>query len=284
MRTFAVSVFQRSLAVPLVLLAASALARPLAAQAHGHEHEHGHAGGLHFVHPLIAESVSPDTKVRLDYLFQNPGSESEMELEGEYAFHPSFSVEAGVHFNPAAAELGETHLLFKFANYAFAERGVLLGYGLSLGLPTGSGHGHGAEDHAHEDGHGHEHGHAEGDIYEIAPFLNAGVMLGELELVGWTFFSIPTNQERQTDVETSLSYNLSALYHVSPRLQAVLELDGEGGLSGAALERDVARLTPGVKIQPLAGSGFTIGLGATVPLTEDRDFDTRAVLSLFYHF
>jgi hypothetical protein len=282
--TFAIAIIRSTLAASLVLLAASALARPLAAQAHGHEHEHGHAGRLHFVHPLIAESVSPDTKVRLDYLFRDPGSEGELELEGEYAFHPSFSIEAGVHYDPAAAELGETHLLFKFANYAFAERGVLLGYGLSLGLPTGGGHGHAAEEHGHEAGHDHEHGHAEGDIYEIAPFLNAGVMLGKLELVGWTLFRIPTNQELQENVETNLGYNLSALYHVNPRLQALLELDGAAGLSGAAAERRVANLTPGVKVQPLARSNLSVGLGIGVPLTQDREFDTRALISAFYHF
>ncbi len=35
--------------------------------------EADHHEGLHFSHPLIAESVSPDTKVRLDYAFADLG-------------------------------------------------------------------------------------------------------------------------------------------------------------------------------------------------------------------
>ncbi|MBW3629350.1 MAG: hypothetical protein KY464_08645, partial [Gemmatimonadetes bacterium] len=180
----------RSIA-PLFLLAACTLARELAAQEHGADHTHEDDGVLHFVHPLVSESVSPDTKVRLDYILRDPGSETELELEAEYAFRRTFSIEAGVHLDPAAAELGDTHLLFKFANYALARRGVLLGYGLSVGLPTGGGHDH-AEEHTAVERH--EDGDAEGGVYEFEPFVNAGVMLGELELVAWTLVSIPSDR------------------------------------------------------------------------------------------
>jgi hypothetical protein len=271
------------IAVMLMIAMVALPSLAVAQESHSHEGSHSHEEGLHFVHPLFAESVSPDTKVRLDYLFQDPGSESEAELEGEYAFHRSFSVEAGVHLEPSTAQLGETHLLFKFANYAFEDRGVLLGYGISFGLPTGSGHAHAAEgDRRHEEGE--EHAHAEEDIYEIEPFLNAGVMMGNLELVGWTLFGIPTNQALQENVETRLSYSVSALYHVTPRIQTLLELDGAGGLSGAATERRVTNLAPGIKVRPLAGSNLSVGLGVSVPLSEDREFDTRLLLSTFYHF
>ena len=54
------------------------------------EHDHG----LHFSHPLVAESPSPDTKIRFDYVFQSiAGEEDEggadrqsFVLEAEYAF------------------------------------------------------------------------------------------------------------------------------------------------------------------------------------------------------
>ena len=47
---------------------------------------------LHFSHPLVAESVSPDTKLRFDYLFRDEegaGNRHTARVEGEYAFSPS---------------------------------------------------------------------------------------------------------------------------------------------------------------------------------------------------
>ncbi|MFW6039965.1 MAG: hypothetical protein ACOC9N_02695 [Gemmatimonadota bacterium] len=285
MNTFEIVIVRRSLAAAAVaaLFAALVAAGPLAAQQHEHAEggDHTHAGEPHFVHPLVAESVSPDTKMRLDYGYLDPGAESELELEGEYAFHPSVSVELGVHYDPGAAALGDTHLLLKLVNYAFAERGVLLGSGLSLNLPTGDDGGHA---HGGDPAGGDEVGHTHAGLYEFAPFLNAGVMIGDLELVGWTRFRIPTNQSHQEDVETSVGYNISALYHLGTRVQALLELDGSGGLSGPATARGTSHLTPGVKVRPFTASSLAIGLGVGIPLTDDRDFDTRTLVSAFYHF
>ena len=63
--------------------------------------EADHHQGLHFSHPLIAESVSPDTKVRIDYDFADLGPDASahtLGLELEYAFHRAFSIEAGIPF------------------------------------------------------------------------------------------------------------------------------------------------------------------------------------------
>ena len=113
------------------------------------EHAEGdHHEGLHFSHPLIAESVSPDTKVRIDYDFADLGQDASthtLGLELEYAFHRAFSIEAGVPFRgldlgdeSGTSRLGNAEVALKFANYAFEHRGLLFGYGVEFGLPTGS--------------------------------------------------------------------------------------------------------------------------------------------------
>lgn len=94
-------------------------ASPIRAQEHNHS---SHSEHLHFVHPLVTESISPDTKVRLDYTYRSSNASYELELEGEYAFTHFLSFEGGVHFNPSDQTLGETHFLFKFANFELAER------------------------------------------------------------------------------------------------------------------------------------------------------------------
>lgn len=267
----------RPFIVLVVILAASFPAR---AQEHAHDNGHSQSDRLHFTHPLVTESVSPDTKVRLDYVFTTPGSAYELEFEGEYAFHPAFSIEAGVHYDLSQGGLGDTHVLFKFANYAFAERGVLLGYGVVFGLPTG--------DHDDAGGarghHGHAHAAGDSDIYEIEPFLNAGIRRGALEISGWARFAIPTNQETQSEVETNFRYDLSALYHVGPRLDVLTELNGAWGLSGHASGDATASVVPGVRLRPFTGVNFVGAIGMALPLTYQESFDSRVILSLFYHF
>lgn len=48
--------------------------------------------------------------------------------------------------------------------------------------------------------------------------------------------------------------------------------------------RTVLNLTPGLKVRPIPGRELLLGIGVGVPLSQDQDFDTRAVLSAFYHF
>lgn len=268
----------------LALLAGLLPLHGLAAQEHDHTHGHGH--DLHFTHPLLAESVSPDTKLRLDYSFQEleaEEDESELELEGEYAFARSFSIEAGAHFHPEAGEFGETHVIFKFANYAFEQEGVLLGYGIEFGLPTGTAHEHGG-DHGHQQEDPHGHAEPEDDIYEITPFLNVGWTTGPWELVGWTLFEIPTNQSLQENVGTELRYNASVLYDVSARLEALVEAFGHAGLSGPETDRTVVNVAPGLRAQLLSERPLVLGAALALPLTDERDFDARVLVSAFWHF
>lgn len=59
------------------------------------------ADELHFSHPLITESPSQDTKIRVDYFYRRI-HENEItkeytpRVEFEYAFRPTFSIEANV--------------------------------------------------------------------------------------------------------------------------------------------------------------------------------------------
>lgn len=275
----------------LVILATVLPLRTADAQEHAHSHDDSH--GIHFTHPMFAESVSPDTKLRLDY--GNRGREaedarSELEVEGEFAFTRFFSIEAGVHFDPEAGELGETHLVAKLANYALEESGILLGYGMEFGLPTGSEHGHGGvhehEEAPHDEEPGEPHVHTEAgeDIYHITPFLNAGWMAGDWELVGWSLFEIPTNQEVQENVGTALRFNGSLLFHASERISALVEGFGRTGLSGAGSDRTVVSVGPGLRAQILPQRPLVLGTALAFPVTDHRDFDTRLLVSAFWHF
>jgi len=266
----------------VLALVPSAVPAQVVAQDHGHVDDHTH--GVHFTHPLFTESISPDTKVRLDYSrLKLVDAESEFELEGEYAFARSFSIEAGVGFDAGAGKLGETHILLKFANYAFEDAGWLLGYGIEFGLPTGSGGPHGSPEPGMPSGGGDPEATSD-VIYEISPFLNGGFTAGPLELVGWTLFEIPTNQTHQDDVGTELRYNASVLYHAGARIDALVEAFGHRGLSGPETDLSTVSLAPGLGVRPLAWRPLVVGTGIAFPLTNDRDFDTRILVSAFLHF
>ncbi len=106
-----------------------------------HEHEEPsetHHRGLHFSHPLFTESVTPDTKVRLDFgrVWEDEENESGVEFEAEYGLHRSFSILALIRYvfldaeaEPSVSSLGSVEIALKFANFAFEQAGVLLGYG-----------------------------------------------------------------------------------------------------------------------------------------------------------
>ncbi len=236
---------------------------------------------LHFSHPLISESPSPDTKVRLNFLYLDVDEDGEkskeygVSLEGEYAFSPSFSIEVDAPFSivdpngaPNIDHLGSIEVGFKFANFAFADHGVLLGYGIAFVLPTGD----------EESGIGNDH------LVEIEPFFNIGYKRDALEVVAFTSFGLPINQNQGEEVETEMGYNLSFLYHVSDRVSGLLEFDGGTVLSGEEDGATVINITPGVKVKPTDNEKFELGAGISFPLTANREFDVRAIFSAFYHF
>ena len=293
----------------LVLLAAPGSSRAQHTHDHGGTDGHAHAG-LHFSHPMVAESVTPDTKIRLDHqFFEFPDGDTENSgvLEAEYALSPSVSVEAAFPYSYTATAAGNASVLLKFANRAFQDAGLLLGYGLGLTFPTNGSpeaatpdQDHGEHEHEgtasrsdfpapvrfHTGGTGVE-GTLGTDEWRVAPYLNVGWKAGPLELVGWGTFGIPFDQHEQGEVGAEFDWNVSALVHASDRLQPMLELDGSGGISGPAVGRDVVHLSPGLKVRPFGGQPLWVGTSVGFPLAsgvEEDPFDVRWKTSLFWHF
>ena len=292
------------------------------AQESPHTHDdggHGHAG-LHFSHPMIAESVTPDRKIRVGYArFEVSGLEHEnsARIAGEWAFHRAFSVEVSAPYSFTQTEFGFTHLAAKFANYAFEEHGLLLGYGLGVGIPTAGDSPAEAHGHGEEEGGGHTHGttratrisvrpgarsplppglgvHANGsgtvrsdlghEFWELEPFLNAGWKTGLWELVAFTTYSIPASAA-EAAVTSHLRYNVSALYHVNSRLQGLLEFDGVTDVNeDAGAGEHVSNLSPGLKVRVFEGRSLFFGGAVSFPLTNAEAFDTRVRVSVFQHF
>lgn len=233
--------------------------------------------GLHFSHPIFTESISPDRKVRFDGAggFADEENEWEAEFEGEWTFHRSFSIEVAVPYvfqdvdeGTSFNGFGNAEVAFKFANFAFEDAGVLLGYGMAIGVPTGDG----------SKGIGSDH------IWELEPFLNAGYKEGPFEAVAWARFGIPTNQDDGEEIETDFNYDLSLLYAFNPRLQGLLELNGWTVASGEQAGIGTAFLGPGVKLAPFSAlSSLFVGVGAAFPLDQD-ELDAGVRVSLFYHY
>lgn len=255
---------------PLIVLAATVLP---ACQSPAPTHTHS---GLHFTHPLVIESPSPDTKVRLDAQDLSGGEAhtTTARLEAEYAFAPALSVEVDVPYThsdprgaPPASNLDEVGVALKMANFAFAEHGLLLAHGLEIGLPTGN--------DAKGIGSSHE--------VELEPFLGFGYRTGELEAVGFTRFGLPTNLQGE-EASSRLAAELALSYHLGAAWTALLELDSEGVLSGAHEGRWLANLSPGLAVAPLADRALRLGLSVGFPLADQREFATRVLVSAFYHF
>lgn len=286
---------------------------------HGEEHGHGQEGhhhdGLHFTHPMIAESVTPDTKIRFDHQFfdfPDGTRENSGVLEAEYAFHRSVSLEVGLPYSYSATELGNLQALLKFANYALEGSGVVLGYGVGVTFPTNGTAATAGHSHEDDEGHGHEdpaavrasratsppgprlHGAAEGvrtslgtQVWEVEPYLNVGYRGGPWELTAWTRFAVPFHHAEQHDVGSELRWNAAALLHASSRLQALLELDGSSGISGHPVGEDVVFASPGLRFRPFPGRPLWIGSAVGFPLATgvpEDPFDVRWQTSLFWHF
>lgn len=310
-----------------LLLAAALVATPDAVRAQEHEHEHagehshtgdGHHAGLHFTHPLFAESVSPDRKVRLNYgYFDLPEAgeeEHSASLGLEYSISRGFSVEASFPYSFTDEAAGITEVALKFANFALEEHGLLLGYGLATGIPTSGadegGHDHDHQDHAHhgrrdrstvgqtggprfpngipspalDGGGGAVHATLGRDHWELSPFFNVGFKSGAWELVGFGTLGVPTGDPPEDEGGVGISYNASVLYHAGSRIDLLAELHGRGGIQGHPVGEDVVNLAPGIRWQVLPDRPLVLGVGASFPVSAREDYDGRILASLFYHF
>ncbi|MFQ5346769.1 MAG: hypothetical protein ACE5ED_02860 [Rhodothalassiaceae bacterium] len=248
----------------------------LPATAHDGHHDAGAA--LHFSHPIVVESPSPDTKLRLDYGFEGSDAlDSHMaRLEGEYAFAPWISVEVDLPWRrvkeaggPARAHLDSGEVALKLVGFADPESGLLLGGGLEIGLPTGS--------TRKAIGSSRE--------IEIEPFLDIGFKRGRFELVSFLRFGIPTNKpaEERDAEKLELGYSGSVLYHASPSVELLVEFEGSRIAAGEEQENSFL-VAPGIKYRPFRQHALAIGASLRVPLDHERAFDIGPMISAFYHF
>ena len=260
-----------------LLLVATFFLVPFAAtHAQEHEEDHDH---LHFSHPLVTESPSPDTKLRLDFIgARTSGSaglhENTFRLEGEYAFNHSVSLAIVTPFisrtAPAAERasgIGNVELSLKAASLAFGEHGLLLGGGLSAGLPTGS----------DKKAIGSAH------VVELEPFLDAGYKWNAAELVAVAALSSTFHRRVSEEAERNLTFDFSALYRIQSRLEGLMEVTTARVLIGPESGSQQTFIAPGVKVYPFTNRKFMFG--ASVELGTGAVRDTRAMLlSGFYHF
>lgn len=254
----------------------STFSTPVFAQSADHDDDHDH-GALHFSHPLVTESPSPDTKVRFDALFETGPLDARatgFRGEIEYGFSNSYSLAVVAPFvritSPASARassLGSVELSAKAASYAFAESGVLVGGGLTVGLPTGN----------DAKGIGSDH------LYEISPFVDAALKRGDVEAVGFLTFSTDVNRNATDENERSVTFDGSLLWRLVPQVELLGEVTTSrnyGSSEGSYTETFVA---PGIKYRPAAWPKLAVGVAALRGVGSVSG--TNAVqLSAFYHF
>jgi hypothetical protein len=248
------------------------------AQDADHDEDHGH-GYLHFSHPLITESPSPDTKFRLDAAFgssDEPADSHAIGLRGEveYAFSKSLSLAVVAPFvrvtsprDARASSLGSVELSAKAASFSFAESGVLVGGGMTVGLPTGS----------------DTKGIGSGHLYELAPFVDAAVRRGDVEMVGFLTYSTTANRNATDENLRSLTFDGSMLWRVISEVELLAEVTtsrSTGGPDGAHSETFLA---PGVKWRPSAWPKIALGVAGILGVGDASKSDALQV-SAFYHF
>jgi hypothetical protein len=270
--------FQFACYVFAVAAATSAPARLAAQHDDDHDANHGH-GSLHFSHPMVTESPSPDTKFRLDAAFESgdePPASHTVGLRGEfeYAFSPAMSLAVVAPFvrvtSPRGARtssLGNVELSAKLASYAFAGSGALVGGGLSVGLPTGS--------DAKAIGSGH--------LYEVAPFVDAAVRRDNVEIVGMLTYSANANRNAADPNETSLTLDGSVLWRFGPQVELLGEMSTSRSSGTPERAKFETFLAPGLKWHPAAWPKLAFGVAGILGVGDARKINALQT-SAFYHF
>jgi len=243
-----------------------------------HAHAHASDASLHFNHPIVTESPSPDTKLAtyLRHADGDEGSESELEVEAEYAFSHVLSIAISAEWasidpeeGSGASGLAALEIAVKLANVAFAKQGILVTSGLEVGLPVGD----------DDDGLGSDH------LTTIAPFAAIGWKHGAAETVAFFTLEAPINQDQGAgeEAETELEFDLSYLHHLDSRCALLLELNGSTVLSGDGDGTTEIDLSPGVKWKALPEHGLDIAFALSFPLHDDPEHDWQAQLAAFWH-
>ena len=261
----------------MLLLVAAVIAPRISGAQNDHADHEPDDGPLHFSHPLFTESPSPDTKLRLDYIYTGVDqglTENTLRVEGEYAFNPNVSIETNVPVTSRSANtvhtiaVGSGEIALKLASYAAAEHGLLLGGGVGFSLPTGS------------DSKGIGSGH----LLEVEPYVDAGYMRGALELVTFLSFRTTTHRDAGEEREEAISVAASAIYHFNPQWESLIEVETRRAVAGADVGAQLANAGVGFKYHIERNPAIAIGLGGRIPITRDREFRRELIVSALYHF
>ena len=283
-----------ALAAPLGLLASALIA---ADDPHLHHHHGGtDAGALHFTHPLVADSPTPDDKIHLGYRF-DAGEDLDvhmLHLHAEYVIAPALSLSVGLPYSQEddgherESGVGNLHLGIKTANMAFADHGIVLTAGFAVVAPTG------------DDDIGGHHG---GDHWTIAPLLGGGWRDEDWELVLLASFAIPVDRgdgddDHDTDMgmgmmamdheEThepadSLGFNAALQRHLPGGWSAVVELAGDSVLAGDDAGDTAVEAILGAQVHPPTWPGIGLGAGVAIPL-EDSQREVGVVATAMWHY
>lgn len=257
---------------------ASMAVTPLNASAQDHDaSDDHHKAPLHFSHPLFTESPTPDTKIRLDYLYANLARrvyENTFQVEGEYAFSRNLSIEAALPITSRSVDgqstsaAGSGEIALKLASFVAAKQGFLLGGGLAFGLPTGD----------------DEKGIGSGHIVEVEPFATLGFMRNALELVSIASFGTAVNRDEGEEEEQEVALAVSLLYHLDPRLESLVEMQAIRAVAGEESGEQVVNAGIGFKYRISRVRALVVGVGGRVPLTHHRAFRREFIVSALYHF
>ncbi len=231
-----------------------------------------------FSHPIFTESISPDTKIRFNYVntkVDDSLSSHGFDLEMEYAPVRAFSIHLDVPYTvlkpkslSGISHLEDIEVALKFANFAFAKHKVLIGYGVSFGFPTGS----------DMKGIGSDH------VFSIDPFFNGGVMWRKWEFTTYFTFDIPTHQLPDENLQTGLESRLTALYHLNPKWQLLAEAGNSTEIGHRTAREKNFDIAEGIKFRPNPVKPWILALGVREPLGDNSEFKFQGMFSLFYHF
>lgn len=249
---------------------------------------HGKNGGYDYVSlstPIVTQNPSIKTKIKAAYVNSKSydgtydKDKNKLKLELEYKVNKH----VGLNFQLPYTSLEKTkrktgktedydnvdnlELTLKFANHAYGDKGMVIGYGLGLGLPTGDDNKSIGSDHD----------------FRIKPYVSVGKAYDKVEIIAHT--NLVFNQNgNSTDVDNSIEYNLSVLYKFSTTVSALVEFNGDSQIEGD--KHTVINVSPGIKFTGDKHNSpyWEVALGTSFPLTDDEHFEheLNAQFSLFF--
>ncbi|HTL53713.1 MAG TPA: hypothetical protein VL860_14150, partial [Planctomycetota bacterium] len=86
------------------------------------------------------------------------------------------------------------------------------------------------------------------------------------------------------EIENSLEVGLAFLYRAADWFCGVAEVNTEVPLTGDETGHVVVNVTPGVKFKPIRTYQWELGLGISLPVSENREFEYNVIVSSFLHF